>query len=79
VATRPIKDAIWLQRFFKDIGFLQDGPMTIYNKNQSFISFSKNPTFNVQREHVEIHHHFILEKIKDRKLTRFFAQLRIWS
>jgi hypothetical protein len=72
-ATHAAKEAIWLQRFFRDTGFLQDVPMTIYSDNQSCISLSKNPTFHARTKHVEIHHHFVREKIEEGKIDLVFC------
>ena len=72
-ATHAAKEAIWLQRFFRDTGFLQDVPMTIYSDNQSCISLSKNPTFHARTKHVEIHHHFVRKKIEEDKIDLVFC------
>jgi transposase InsO family protein len=72
-ATHATKEAIWLQRFFKDIGFLQDSPMTIYSDNQSCISLSRNPTFHARTKHVEIQHHFVREKIESGDINLVFC------
>ena len=77
-STHAAKKAIWLQRFFKEIGFLLDGPMTIFSNNQSCISLSRNPTFHAQTKHVEIHHHFVREKIEKGKIVLVFSELRTW-
>ena len=72
-ATHATKEEIWLQRFFKDIGFLQDSPMTIYSDNQSCISLSRNPTFHARTKHVEIQHHFVREKIESGDINLVFC------
>ena len=72
-ATHAAKEAIWLQRLFKDTRFLQDGPMTVYSDNQSRISLSRNPTFHARTKYVEIHHHFVCEKIEEGKIDLVFC------
>ena len=72
-ATHAAKEAIWFQRFFKETGFLLDGPMTIFSDNQSCISLSRNPTFHARTKHVEIHHHFVREKIEEGKIDLVFC------
>ena len=52
---------------------MQDGPLIIYNDNQSCISLSRNPTFHVRTKHVEIHHHFVCEKIEEGKIDLVFC------
>jgi len=47
--------------------------MTISSNNQSCISLSRNLTFHAQTKHVEIHHHFIHEKIEEGKFDLIFC------
>ena len=72
-ATHATKEAIWLQRFFKDIGFSQDTSLTIFSDNQSYISLSRNPTFHTRTKHVEIQHHFVHEKIESGNINLVFC------
>ena len=71
-ATHATKEAIWLHKLFKDIGFSQDGPMTIFSDNQSCISLSRNPTFHARTKHVEIQHHFVRKKIENGEIDLVF-------
>ena len=78
-ATHAAKEAIQLQRLFRDTGFLQDGPMIVYSDNQRCISLSRNPTFHARTNHVEIHHHFVREEIEEGKIDLVFAELTTQS
>ena len=71
--THVAKKAIQLQQLFRDTGFLQDSPMTVYSDNQGCSSFSRNPTFHVRKKHVEIYHHFVREKIEEGKIDLVFC------
>ena len=73
-ATHAAKEAIYLQRFFEEIGFLLEGPMTIFSDNQSCISLLRNPTFHARTKHVEIHHHFVRKKIEEGKINLVFLR-----
>lgn len=49
----------------KEIGYEQGGSSLIYSDNQLAISLAKNPMFHQRIKHVEIHAHFIREKVLD--------------
>lgn len=71
--THATKEAVWLHKLFKDIGFSQNGPMTIFSDNQSCISLSRNPTFHARTKHVKIQHHFVREKIENGEIDLVFC------
>ena len=48
--------------------------MTVYNDNENCISLSKIPTFHARTKHIEIHYHFIPEKIEDGKIDLVFCR-----
>lgn len=62
-STNATKEAIWLQQLCKDVGFKQFKPTIIYCDNQSCIALTQNSKFHTRTKHVEIHHHFIREKV----------------
>jgi len=62
VATQ---EAIWLRHLLKEIGYEQGSSSLISLDNQLAISLGKNPMFHQGIKHVEIHAHFIREKVLD--------------
>ena len=59
------QEAIWLRNLLKEIRYEQGGSSLIYLDNQSTISLAKNPVFHQRIKHMEIHAHFIREKVLD--------------
>lgn len=57
--TESIKEAIYLQRLVKELGFEQLGHLTIFCDNRSCISLAENPTFHSRTKHIDIRYHFI--------------------
>jgi hypothetical protein len=64
--TNAVKEAIWLQRFLKDI---DPDPVTgatiIYGDNQGAIALAHNDVSHGRNKHMEVKHHFVREKITD--------------
>ena len=59
------QESIWLRHLLKEIGYEQEGSSLISLDNLSTISLAKNPVFYQRIKHVEIHAHFIKEKVLD--------------
>ena len=62
-ATQAIKEAIWLCRLMKDMDYPQTRPTVLFGDNQGCISLTKNPIYHARTKHIEIHHHFVSEKV----------------
>lgn len=62
--TNAACESTWLQHFFSDFGF-RFPCATIYCDNQSAIKLSKNPVFHARTKHIEVHYHFVREKINE--------------
>ena len=58
-------EAIWLRHILKEICYEKGGSSLISSNNQLIISLAKNPMFHQRKKHVEIHAHFIREKVLD--------------
>jgi hypothetical protein len=43
----------------------------MYCDNQGTIILAKNPIFQAHTKHIEIHHHFIREKVQDKQITLY--------
>ena len=59
------QEAIWLRRLLADIGEPPEGPSEIYEDNQGAISMAKNPVGHARTKHIDIHYHFIRERVQD--------------
>jgi hypothetical protein len=56
-------EAVWLQKLLLDLGLLLDAPIVIYCDNISNILLANNPVYHARTKHIEVHYHFIREKI----------------
>ncbi|KAJ7514685.1 hypothetical protein O6H91_23G055300 [Diphasiastrum complanatum] len=57
------QDAIWLRQILDEIGMKQEDPTTIHSDNQSGIQLAKSLVFHPRTKHIEIHYHFICERL----------------
>ncbi len=46
-----------------------DAPVVIYCDNISSILLANNPVYHVRTKHIEVHYHFIREKVLARKVN----------
>jgi hypothetical protein len=56
-------EVIWLQKLLSDLGQLVDAPVVIYYDNISSILLANNPVYHARTKHIEVHYHFIREKV----------------
>jgi hypothetical protein len=47
-----------------ELGLHKSAPTTIWCDNQSTIKLVKNPILHARTKHIELHHHYIREKIE---------------
>ncbi|KAH9717287.1 retrovirus-related pol polyprotein from transposon RE1 [Citrus sinensis] len=60
-----ICEGIWIHRLLRELGIINKQPIRLFCDNQAAISIAKNPVHHDKMKHVEIDHHFILEKIEN--------------
>ena len=59
-------EAVFLQQFLIELGFHPPGPIPIFVDNQLAITLTCNPEFHAHTKHIEVCHHYICEKLKDK-------------
>jgi hypothetical protein len=52
----------------KHLGFPQENPTEIYIDNRSVIALAKNPMYHERSKHIDTHHHFIREHVKNKEV-----------
>jgi len=62
-ATIVACEVIWLQKLLLDLGQLVDAPVVIYCDNINSILLANNPVYHAKTKHIEVHYHFIREKV----------------
>src|SRR5258708_125439 len=65
VITHARKEAVFLEHLYGDVGIPISVPIFLLVNNQSTIALAENPIFHAQSKHIEVHHHWVHEKIKD--------------
>jgi hypothetical protein len=56
-------EIVWLQKLLSNLGQLVDAHVVIYCDNINNILFANNPVYHVRTKHIEVHYHFIREKV----------------
>ena len=64
VLTNASKDNLYLRRLFEELGTDITQPTPIFSDNELCIKLVDNPVLHARTKHIEIHHHFILEKVE---------------
>jgi hypothetical protein len=57
------QESTWLIRLLKDLCQPIKVAVTLYCDNQSAICLAENPVFHARTKHIEVHYHFIREKV----------------
>ncbi|XP_062094194.1 secreted RxLR effector protein 161-like [Humulus lupulus] len=61
--TIATQESTWLMQLMKDLHQSTDNAMPLYCHNQSAIRLAQNPIFHARTKHVEVHYHFLREKV----------------
>ena len=62
-AVAAYKD-VWVKRILKDLGVPIADPIRIFCNNMSNIYLARNPVFHARTKHIEVHYHFIRERVQ---------------
>ena len=62
-------EAVWLKRIFNDLGVPISDPIFLYCDNISIIHLARNPVFHTRTKHIEVHYHFIGERVLDENVN----------
>jgi hypothetical protein len=56
-------EVVWLQKLLSDLGQSVDAHVVIYCDNISSILLANNSVYHARTKHIEVHYHFIREKV----------------
>ncbi|XP_042448038.1 secreted RxLR effector protein 161-like [Zingiber officinale] len=62
-AAMAAQESTWLIQLMNNLHQLVDYTIPVYCDNQSTIHLAENPVFHTRTKHVEVHYHFIREKV----------------
>ncbi|MCO5606403.1 hypothetical protein L7F22_060591 [Adiantum nelumboides] len=58
-------EVAWLKMLLQDFEIRVQDPVVIYCDNISSIQLARNPVFHNRTKHIEVHYHFIRERVLD--------------
>ncbi len=61
-------EVVWLQKLLSDLGQSVDVLVVIYCDNISSILLANNSVYHARTKHIEVHYHFITEKVLAREI-----------
>lgn len=62
-AAMAAQECVWLTRLFEDLNQRIKYQVQMLCDNMSAIKLAENPVFHARTKHIEIHYHFIREKV----------------
>ena len=62
-AAMAAQESTWLMQLLKDLQQPTEYGISLYCDNLSAIRLAENPIFHARTKHVEVHYHFIREKV----------------
>ena len=75
--TIGTKEAIWMHKLLQEIQALQGTtPTMIFGDNQGSLKLAHNLIFHSRTKHVDVQHHFILEKVISSQVTLDYVSTR---
>jgi hypothetical protein len=67
-ATIVACEVVWLQKLLSDLGQSMDALVVIYCDNINSILLANNPVYHARTKHIEVHYHFIKEKVLTKEI-----------
>ncbi|MCO5569367.1 hypothetical protein L7F22_023079 [Adiantum nelumboides] len=67
-------DVAWLELLLGDLGIQVQRPVVIHCDNLSSIQLTRNPVFHARTKHIEVHYHFIKERVLDGSIDLTFVR-----
>jgi len=67
-------DIMWLKKMLKDLGEHYDGKVVMFCDNMSSIQLASNPVYHARTKHIEVHYHFVHEKVLDGQIDLVYVK-----
>ncbi|MCO5601662.1 hypothetical protein L7F22_055785 [Adiantum nelumboides] len=67
-------EVAWLELLLGDLGIQVQRPVVIHCNNLSTIQLARNPVFHAKTKHIEVHYHFIRERVLDGSIDLTFVR-----
>ncbi len=69
-------EIVWLQKLLSDLGQLVDALVVIYYDNINGILLANNPVYHAGTKHIEVHYHFIREKVLTKEIDLIHVSIK---
>ena len=69
--TNAAKELLWIKQILNELNRKFETPV-IYGDNKSSICLAMNPEFHSRSKHIDVRHHFIREKFKEKEFVLDF-------
>ena len=66
-------EVAWLQKLLTDLGQSVHDAVVIYCDNISSIMLANNPVYHARTKHIEVHYHFVREKVLAREIDLVYV------
>ena len=67
-ATLAAQESIWIKSLVGDMLHKVDYTMELFCDNENAIKLSSNPVFHRRTKHIEVHYHFVREKVMNKEI-----------
>ena len=67
-------EAMWIKKLMKDL-CIENLQIIIYCDNMSSIYLANNPVFHARTKHIEVHYHFVREKVLSRDIEKHYVKI----
>ncbi|MCO5572224.1 hypothetical protein L7F22_025976 [Adiantum nelumboides] len=67
-------EVAWLELLVGDLGIQVQRPVVIHCDNLSSIQLARNPVSHARTKHIEVHYHFIRERVLDGSIDLMFVR-----
>lgn len=68
-AFEASKEAVWLRTLLDEINLTQEEPTRLLCDNNAAITLSEDPVLHSRAKHIDIHYHFLREKVTEKKIA----------
>jgi hypothetical protein len=71
-AVHSIKQVLWVQNLYQELGLPLNMPSIVQSDNQAAIAISHHPKFHARTKHIDINMHFLHNHVKDRMINTIY-------
>jgi len=66
-------ELIWVKQYLRELNFCEIQTIKMYCNNQATLHIASNPVFHERTKHIEMHCHFVREKLLAKEICTEFV------